>query len=64
VALEVSPITLLIPATESASDPVAVTGFPEQLPAERLWNWLTGDDTLPQIPEHVRVLGPKFRDSF
>jgi transcriptional regulator with XRE-family HTH domain len=64
VALGVSPITLLMPATESASDPVAVTGFPEQLPADRLWNWLTADDTLPQIREQVRVLGPQFRDSF
>lgn len=40
VALDVSPITLLMPSTESADDLVQATGVQDGLPARRLWDWL------------------------
>jgi transcriptional regulator with XRE-family HTH domain len=40
LALEVSPITLLIPKTNAESAPVAVTGVAGYIDAKRLWDWL------------------------
>lgn len=41
VALEVAPVTLLMPARVNAGVDVRVTGHHSPVPAERLWNWLT-----------------------
>lgn len=41
VALEVAPSTLLMPPNVTAGTGVNVTGHPERVVAERLWNWLT-----------------------
>lgn len=47
VALEVSPVTLLMPPSAEGGDPVEVTGFEGELPAEALWHWLRGGYPLP-----------------
>jgi transcriptional regulator with XRE-family HTH domain len=73
-ALGVSPITLLMPADADPATPVAVTGVDGEVPAERLWNWLTASgplrardlvlafygDALPSWERHQmeRQLGP------
>jgi transcriptional regulator with XRE-family HTH domain len=41
VALEVSPVTLLMPMDVTAGDCLIFTGFPDQIVAERAWQWLT-----------------------
>lgn len=40
VALEVSPITLLMPPGVTAGDNVLLTGYPDSVVAERAWQWL------------------------
>lgn len=47
VALGVSPVTLLMPESSTATDEVDVTGFDGVLPAEALWHWLRGGYPLP-----------------
>jgi transcriptional regulator with XRE-family HTH domain len=41
VALEVAPVTLLMPGEVSAGQEVALTGYHNPVVAERLWNWLS-----------------------
>jgi transcriptional regulator with XRE-family HTH domain len=64
VALRVSPTTLLMPFVDDGADPVEVTGFPGKLQAVMLWDWLSADNPLPAVPEHVRALGPTTRGLF
>jgi transcriptional regulator with XRE-family HTH domain len=64
VALKVSPTTLLMPFVEDGADPVEVTGFPGELQAVMLWDWLSGENPLPAVPEHIRALGPMTRGLF
>ena len=64
VALGVSPITLLMPAAVDKSDLVSVTGFDDGLTAEKLWDWLAAEDTLPQTTKQVRAVGPLTRMMF
>lgn len=42
VALEVSPVTLLMPVEVGESDPVQVTGLTEPAAAIGVWEWLRG----------------------
>lgn len=64
VALGVSPITLLMPAVDSADDPVTTTGFGGEMAAYQLLLWLLGYDTLPASPEQLRFFGPVTRMMF
>jgi len=42
-ALKVSPITLLMPNTDSKDEEVSVTGNRDTVPADQLWKWLRAD---------------------
>lgn len=42
VALDVSPVTLLMPAEVDMADPVRVTGLVERAAAVGVWEWLRG----------------------
>jgi hypothetical protein len=66
VALNVSPISLLIAPAETPAHAVPVTGYlPDGLVrGDVLWNWLTAQHTLPQSPEMVAALGPVTRMMF
>jgi transcriptional regulator with XRE-family HTH domain len=46
VALDVWPITLLMPASLRADSLVTCTGLDEPIAAERLWDWLEGTAAL------------------
>jgi transcriptional regulator with XRE-family HTH domain len=46
LALEVSPVTLLMPRKDSGDDSVSVTGLDESTDARRLWRWLTAEHPL------------------
>jgi len=41
IALEIAPVTLLMPSGVTAGQEVRVTGCDKPVVAERLWNWLT-----------------------
>lgn len=43
VALGVSPISLLMPATENGNDMVTATGVRGEIEARRLWRWLQAE---------------------
>jgi transcriptional regulator with XRE-family HTH domain len=58
VALEVSPITLLMPAVIAANDRVTITGVRDELYADQVWSWLTADGPLPRTLEESQVRGP------
>lgn len=45
-ALEVWPITLLMPNTESGEDAVIATGLPKPVTAEQFWDWLQATEGL------------------
>ena len=45
-ALDVSPTTLLIPNVADGDEQVAASGVTEKLAAERLWNWVRGDEPI------------------
>lgn len=47
VALEVSPVTLLMPASDTAGGEVSVTGHGGALTAEAVWHWLRASYPLP-----------------
>jgi len=47
VALDVSPITLLMPVSDDADAPVSATGSDSDLTAEELWEWLCANKPLP-----------------
>lgn len=47
VALDVSPVTLLMPVTKDASNAVDATGQSDALAASALWDWLTAAGPLP-----------------
>ncbi|WP_304106385.1 helix-turn-helix domain-containing protein [Mycolicibacterium bacteremicum] len=46
LALGVSPVTLLMPATDEPTDEVEVTGSDEPVPAYAAWSWLIGETSL------------------
>ena len=46
MALGVSPTTLLIPNADDGGEQVTATGVTEKLEAERLWNWVRGDEPI------------------
>lgn len=46
VALGVSPISLLMPATDTNNDLVQVTGVADDVEARRLWRWLQAEAQL------------------
>lgn len=46
VALDVSPISLLMPASSSQEEPVRATGVSGEPEAGELWDWLRGWETL------------------
>ena len=46
-ALEVSPITLLLPADTDASTSVDASGIGARISAQVLWNWLNATSSLP-----------------
>ncbi|MCV7090070.1 helix-turn-helix domain-containing protein [Mycobacterium interjectum] len=46
IALGVTPITLLMPYTETEDTPVEVTGWPEPIRDRTLWSWLEARDPL------------------
>jgi transcriptional regulator with XRE-family HTH domain len=54
VALGVSPTTLLIPNADDGDEQVAATGITEKLDAERLWNWVRGDEPIDPA-EHTQI---------
>lgn len=45
-ALDVSPITLLMPMTADADEEVSVTGKNGQVPAQQVWDWLRAWETI------------------
>lgn len=45
-ALGVSPVTLLMPDTQEASDPVSTTGVDGEVTAKQLWRWLTAENRI------------------
>ncbi|MGE2835466.1 hypothetical protein [Mycobacterium sp. SMC-4] len=47
VALEVSPVTLLMPDAENGRDELHLTGFEYPLSAASLWFWLRATNPLP-----------------
>lgn len=51
VALGVSPVTLLMPPSESSDDGVTVTGVKNQVDAWGIWQWLRADQPLVQGDE-------------
>jgi transcriptional regulator with XRE-family HTH domain len=63
-ALEVSPITLLMPLVVQANDRVPITGFGDELFADAVWNWLTADGPLPRTYEEFQARGPLTRVMF
>lgn len=60
LALGVSPITLLMPATSDPADEVEVTGS-DKVTAERLWAWLLGLYPLTYRGEPNALLGQVFQ---
>ncbi|KUI01290.1 hypothetical protein AU189_13385 [Mycolicibacterium acapulense] len=48
MALDISPVALLMPELDSArqDDPVDITGSPETLAAQQVWEWLTAQAPL------------------
>jgi transcriptional regulator with XRE-family HTH domain len=64
VALGVSPITLLMPEADKKDSPVTITGEELELHASRVWTWLSGEDTLPQAPTQVELMGLFTRTMF
>lgn len=51
VALGVSPVTLLMPATEGSNDAVALTGVAGQVDAWHAWQWLRAEQPLAEGDE-------------
>ena len=47
VALDVSPVTLLMPDSTSGDEQVAVSGVENEVLAQELWDWLRGNYPLP-----------------
>jgi hypothetical protein len=66
LALNVSPITLLIAPRTDPAQAVGVTGYRPDgvVRGDTLWNWLTARHTLPQTPELVAALGTLTRMMF
>ena len=46
VALDISPITLLMPETGSAEEEVSATGLTREVAATNLWDWLCADHSV------------------
>jgi transcriptional regulator with XRE-family HTH domain len=46
LALDISPITLIMPKTDATYDAVAITGVDRDVEARSLWNWLVAADPL------------------
>ncbi|UVO11913.1 helix-turn-helix domain-containing protein [Mycobacterium sp. SVM_VP21] len=59
LALDVSPITLLMPNAETGSEMVSVTGSADPVAAEDLWHWLRADAKLGKSPARF---GDRIRD--
>jgi transcriptional regulator with XRE-family HTH domain len=55
VALKVSPIGLLMPATAEADEAVTMTGSGEPARADTVWNWLSALEPLPGVPKGCRT---------
>ncbi|MCV7111337.1 helix-turn-helix domain-containing protein [Mycolicibacterium setense] len=53
-ALEVSPVSLLMPPANEETTSVTATGIQGTITAGQLWNWLTSDDAAPQFGK-VRI---------
>jgi transcriptional regulator with XRE-family HTH domain len=56
VALDVSPVTLLMPNTQNPKDQVSITGVPGEVEAERLWEWLAANVALKESGEWVEFI--------
>lgn len=56
VALDVSPITLLLPNSFEGDEPVDVTGVPDPCTAEALWKWLRAERPFTGVADGVELL--------
>ncbi len=55
VALDVSPVTLLMPPAEDSVDAVSVTGLAEPAAAIGVWEWLRGRFARPGGPNRMSI---------
>lgn len=68
VALNVSPITLLMPEADDEDSEVTVTGVDQAQPASTVWNWLAGQ-TAPwftgSVAQYIAAAWPRWmQDKF